>query len=99
MSRYATSRVITANNEKRYQSTTIVPVLPFSESDIYIVTTSVERLDKLANTFYNDSSKWWAIAIVNGLGKGTLMVPSNSRLRIPSIANIQQIINNSNSLR
>jgi hypothetical protein len=99
MSRYATSRIITTNEEKRYQSTTIVPVLPFSNSDIYIITTSVERLDKLANVFYNDSSKWWAIAIVNGLGKGSIMVPSNSRIRIPSLTNIQQVISNTNNLR
>jgi hypothetical protein len=99
MSRYATSTVMATTNEKRYISSTIVPVLPLSSDDIYIVTTGVERLDKLANTFYGDASKWWAIATANGLGKGTIMIPSNSRLRIPSISNIQQVINNTNNLR
>jgi hypothetical protein len=99
MSRYATSRVIANTKEKRYVSSIIVPVMPLSNDDTYIVTTSVERLDKLANTFYGDSSKWWVIATANGLGKGTVMVPADSRLRIPSIANIQQVINNSNNLR
>ena len=99
MSRYATSRILSNINENRYVSTTIIPVLPFSTSDTYIITTSIERLDKLANTFYNDASLWWAIAVVNGLGKGTLVVPPNSRLRIPNIANIQQIINDSTNLR
>jgi hypothetical protein len=99
MSRYATSRIITANNEKRYNTTTIIPVFPISNSDIYIVTTSVERLDKLAKTFYGDATLWWIIATANGLGKGTIIVPSNSRLRIPSATNAQQIINTTNTTR
>ena len=73
--------------------------MPLSVDDTYIVTTSVERLDKLANTFYGDATKWWVIATANGLGKGTVLVPTDSRLRIPSITNVQQVINNSNNLR
>lgn len=99
MSRYATSRVIINSQEKRYNTTTIVPVFPTSDSDIYIVTTSVERLDKLAKTFYDDSTMWWIIATANGLGKGTITVPANSRLRIPSATNAQQIINATNTTR
>jgi nucleoid-associated protein YgaU len=99
MSRYATSRVIANTKEKRYVSSTIVPVMPLSVDDTYIVTTSVERLDKLANTFYGDATKWWVIATANGLGKGTVLVPADSRLRIPSISNVQQVINNLNNLR
>jgi hypothetical protein len=27
---------------------------------------------------------WWVIAAANGLGKGTLIVPANTNLRIPA---------------
>jgi hypothetical protein len=27
---------------------------------------------------------WWVIAAANGLGKGTLVVPANTKLRIPA---------------
>ena len=43
-----------------------------------------ERLDTLAYTIYGDSSYWWVIAAANGLGKGTLIVPANTKLRIPA---------------
>jgi hypothetical protein len=99
MNRYATSRIIKSTDNKRRLETTIVPVMPTSDTDTYIQTSSPERLDKLANTFYGTATLWWLIASVNGLGKGTLVVPANSTIRIPSMNNAQQIINNTNNAR
>lgn len=99
MNRYTTSRIIKTPTNKRRLETTIVPVMPYSETDTYIQTTTPERLDKLANTFYGSATFWWLIASVNGLGKGTLVVPANSTIRIPSMNNVQQIINNTNNTR
>jgi hypothetical protein len=99
MNRYATARIIKTPTDKSRISTTIVPVQPISTDDVYIQTTSLERLDRLANTFYGTATLWWLIASVNGLGKGTLVVPINSTLRIPSMNNVQQIINNVNNAR
>jgi hypothetical protein len=96
MSRYSTTQTIRDNNEKRRFASTIIPSLPLSPADIYIRTTSVERLDNLAYRFYQDPTLWWIIAAANGLGRGSLMVPSNRPLRIPSKSNYQQIINNIN---
>jgi hypothetical protein len=56
-------------------------------------------LGQLANKFYGDSTLWWIIASANGLGKGTIVVPRNSKLRIPSDKNIQQLINILNNSR
>ena len=99
MNRYATSRIIKTPTNKSRIETTIVPVMPTSDTDTYIQTTTPERLDKLANTFYGTATLWWLIASVNGLGKGTLVVPANSVIRIPSMNNAQQIINNTNNAR
>lgn len=99
MNRYATSRIIKSPSNKSRLETTIVPVMPIGDTDTYIQTTSPERLDKLANTFYGSATLWWLIASVNGLGKGTLVVPANSVIRIPSMNNAQQIINNTNNAR
>ncbi len=96
MSRYSSTPVIQDATEQRRKATTIIPVIPISVSDIYIQITSSDRLDKLANTFYGDSTLWWVIATANNLGKGTIIVPQNVILRIPSKSNIQQIINNIN---
>lgn len=92
MSRYNTTNTIKDKNGKRKKATTILPVVPLSSGDITIVTTTPERLDKLAYSFYKDSSLWWVIASANGLGKGTFIIPSNTSIRIPSKDNIQDLI-------
>ena len=85
------------NLNRRFESL-IYPVIN-TAADTFIRTTSIERLDKLAKIFYEDSSLWWIIAAANGLGKGTYVVPQNTRLRIPDKTNMQQVINNTNSSR
>lgn len=100
MNRYLTTPV--TKNEltsKRRLSTTLFSTPAESVSDIRIRTTSVERLDKLASTFYGDATAWPIIAAANGIGKGTLVVPPDTSLRIPIIADIQSYINNINNTR
>ena len=63
---------------------------------IYIRTTSMDRLDKLALYFYEDSTMWPIIATANGLGKGTIIVPPNTKLRIPANTNSTNTIVNAN---
>ena len=99
MGRYSTARVQRDTDETRKLSTIIVPTIPLSNGDIYIQTTSVERLDKLANIFYEDASLWWIIATANGLGKGSYIVPQNTRLRIPPAEGVQRVINDINNER
>ena len=91
MSRYETTSQIKTENGTRRAATTILKI-PVTESDRYIQTTSAERLDKLADTFYGDQSMWWLIAAANGIGKGTLLVPQNTLLRIPPAGGINDYI-------
>jgi len=99
MSRYATGNITKRTGQQRKFDSMIIPVIPVSDSDTFIQTTSMERLDRLADTFYGDSNLWWVIACSNALGKGTIIVPTDTKLRIPSINNIQQIINETNKSR
>lgn len=92
--RYITATVVKDNNEKRKLSSTIIQSTTNQDGDVYIKTTSIERLDKLAYTFYGDASLWWILATENALGKGTLIVPPDTRMRIPNPDTIQQYINN-----
>ena len=61
--------------------TTIYPKVPERDTDIYVVTQPGDRLDNLAFTFYNDSSKWWFIAHVNNIS--SINVETGTSLRIP----------------
>ena len=71
----------------------------FNVADIFITTTSVERLDKLAEKYYEDSSLWWVIAAANGLGKGSYIIPKNTSLRIPNATSIRDAVLNINRNR
>jgi len=99
MSRYSTTRNIKDENGRSRAQTTIFPVVPLSESDIYIKTTSPERLDILAHKFYKDQSLWWIIAAANGIGKGSFYIPANTRIRIPPKDGINDIIKEKNTTR
>jgi len=100
MSRYNSSTAITTESGIRRRPTTIFPILPNNtQSDIYIRTTSIERLDKLAYKFYNDQTLWWVIATANAIGKGTLVIPPNTRLRIPGVQTVYDILREVNVTR
>jgi len=53
------------------------------ESDQYIITKQLDRLDIIAYDYYVDPTKWWVIARANNLPPGTFRVPAGTRLRIP----------------
>lgn len=97
--RYSNTKTIKDGNGRRRRDTMIIPVPAISNTDVYIQVTSLERLDLLAYRFYNDATLWYAIAAANGLGKGSLIVPPNTRLRIPDITSIQQQIQTANTTR
>ncbi len=99
MTRYTNTNITNDSNGKRRQRTTIIPVPAASATDVYIQTTSIERLDLLAYKFYGDSALWYVIASANSLGKGSLIVPINSLLRIPDMTNIQTQIQTVNTSR
>jgi hypothetical protein len=98
MNRYQTTTQIKTESGIRRASTTIIQI-PESDSDRYIKTITAERLDKLAVDFYNDVTMWWVIAAANGIGKGTFLVPPDTVLRIPSISNINEVIQQINKSR
>lgn len=98
-SRYSTSKIIKTQDGSRYYSNVVVPNIPRRDTDIYIVTTTVERMDILADQFFNDPKLWWIIANVNGITNGSLYVRENTRLRIPASGEIEELIRNYNKER
>lgn len=54
-----------------------------SGNDLYIFSREGDRLDLLANSFYNNPQLWWVIADANNLGKGSMIVPPGIQIRIP----------------
>jgi hypothetical protein len=104
MNRYQTTEVLrnsTIRPGLSFLKTTFYPLLQPQERDLYVITTTGDRFDTLANQFYSDSSLWWIIAISNDdIVKDSLYPPLGIQLRIPTdISNIISKYNTINVLR
>lgn len=104
MNRYNDIEKIRNTNENvgnlgaKYNRTNLYPEIPLDESDIYVITDFGDRLDLLANQFYQDVTLYWIIAIANPdkVNFGSITIPSGTQLRIP--IRINDILNSYNSL-
>jgi nucleoid-associated protein YgaU len=86
--RYAYSKVIQSNEtKKQYLESTIYPKIKANDNDFYIISEAGDRLDLLANKYYNDKTKWWIIATANNINDATFYVEPGIQLRIPSDVN------------
>lgn len=65
----------------RYK-TTIYRSVPFSDSDIYVISQDGDRFDLLANQFYGNPALWWYIAQANH--RSSLNIEPGTSLRIPA---------------
>lgn len=85
MNRYKNIPIIRSSTGTRYYRDSKYPRISLSSSDIYVITTTGDRLDLLAQQYYNDSSLWWIISIANeDLPQNSLFIPVGTQLRIPS---------------
>ena len=86
MKRFRDIRKLRSNTGKRYYINTILPEIPLSQDDLYIITQDGDRLDNLSFEFYNDVQYWWVIlaANPNKLRKDSYYVPLGEQIRIPS---------------
>ena len=105
MGRYSNKKILRNTNEfvgtlgARYYGTVTYPEIPADENDIWVETEFGDRLDLLANQFYNDVSLYWIISIANPnkINMGSLYLTPGTQLRIPtnviSIVDSYNIIN------
>jgi nucleoid-associated protein YgaU len=88
MNRYDNTTILKTQQDRPYIKGKYYPNIPLSESDVYIITTVGDRLDSLANSYYNDNTLWWVIAMANNNAtKGALYPEPGTQLRIPTDIN------------
>ena len=96
--RYDTAKVKKDKNGTRYYKPTVVPNVPFKDSDIFVYPIYGDRFDTIAQRYYNDSSLWWIIAKANELSKGQISADPLKKIRIPTeIDDILESVEKSNS--
>ncbi|MBM5787803.1 MAG: hypothetical protein FJ375_03685 [Pelagibacterales bacterium] len=82
--RYIYNTILKKRDEKRYLSTTIYPKIKPNNNDIYIIVDNTDRLDLLANKYYNNSEFFWIIAVANNINNGDMYLKEGTQIRIPS---------------
>ena len=84
---------------RRYYENVKYPTIPLSEFDIYIETVFGDRLDVIADDYYNNSGDYWIISVANGLPGDSLFVTPGTQLRIPTdIESIKEAFNRLNNI-
>ena len=84
---------IDRDTKNRYFKNIEYPSIPINPNDIYIVTTTTDRLDLLANDYYNDPQLWWVISRANPgkVSRDSFFINPGVQIRIPQ--NIERIYN------
>ena len=83
MNRYQYQRQKVKKNNIQIQGQTLYPPIMPKASDLYIIVRDGQRLDTLANEYYQNASMWWIIAQANNISGGTLFIPPGTQIRIP----------------
>ena len=96
-SRLRTLKVKNINRKRTYRALKY-PEIPLSIDDLYVITTDGDRLDLLANQFYQDVDMWWIIATANPgvVKRDTFNLKPGLEIRIPT--DTQSIMQNFESL-
>jgi nucleoid-associated protein YgaU len=85
--------ILRTPDRKRYYKALKYPNIHLSINDIYVITTSGDRLDLLANQFYKDTRLWWIIANANPeiVRRDSFNLKPGLEVRIPT--NTTKILN------
>ena len=70
--------------------TTIMPKITRKPGDPVIITSSIDRLDLLAQRFYKDVTLWWVISLANNLPGDSFFIEAGKQIFIPK--NITKIL-------
>ena len=94
--RYRYSKVRKRRGGQRVRESVILPRIGLNKNDKHVQVGIHDRLDLLAQKYYNNKSYWWVIAAANNLGKGTMYFNEGTIIRIPANpSKIVQSIRNS----
>ncbi len=82
--RYENTSILTTLTGRRYLKGVLYPKITPKESDIYVITTTGDRLDLLADQYYKNSLDYWIISGANNIRKDSLFITPGTQLRIPT---------------
>lgn len=91
--RYKNIQTEFVKNKGLVYSSLLLPEVKPSDDDIIISSVEGDRLDLIANQFYNDPKFWWVIALKNNINNGDITLSGGIILRIPTLKEANEILN------
>ena len=85
MDKYTQNLSVDGTKGIPYYRTRIVSSAPREDIPYFYTARMGDRLDRLANVFYKDSSKWWILAKANSLVDATIAIQPGMTIYIPRI--------------
>jgi len=82
--RYSNIPTILKTGKGRVYDSVLLSNVDATDSDIVVITIQGDRLDLLANEYYQDPSMWWVIALKNDMTEIDISMKEGIVLRIPS---------------
>jgi len=83
MGRYSNTSIQRNLEGRRYYAANRYVEIPRNNNDLYVIVTTEDRYDLLANQYYNDPSFWWVISSANPEYIGSMYPPAGVQIRIP----------------
>lgn len=87
MGRYDNNKTKKLSDGRVVFTSKVLPKIPKSDDDQYVVVQTGDRLDSIAQEYLDDASLWWVIATANQIHDAPFSLEDGTVLRIP--ANIQ----------
>jgi hypothetical protein len=91
--RYSKIPTMLKTGKGRVYDSVLLSNVDATDSDIVVITIQGDRLDLLANEYYQDPSMWWVIALKNDMTEVDISMKEGIVLRIPSRTEAIQIKN------
>jgi hypothetical protein len=91
--RYSNIPTMLKTGKGRVYDSVLLPNVDATDRDIVVITIQGDRLDLLANEYYQDPSMWWVIALKNDMTEVDISMKEGIVLRIPSRTEAIQIKN------
>jgi hypothetical protein len=82
--RYSNIPTMLKTGKGRVYDSVLLPNIDATDRDIVVITIQGDRLDLLANEYYQDPSMWWVIALKNDMTEVDISMKEGIVLRIPS---------------
>jgi hypothetical protein len=83
ISRYQNIEIIKNNDGVRIYNQVYYPEIESQNDDYFIITSSQDRFDLIANDFWGNEKLWWVLPIINNLECDSMYPPVGFQLFIP----------------